>query len=114
MLPSSCVDYINEEFGVPMEIDIEIGVSNNKMIELKHPQITDNVIECGFGGTKSSMEELCNRLTENGVTVSYEIEKEEEKILSIEGMFLTKSAYASDMGSSYVKLGGTMRMEFNV
>jgi hypothetical protein len=112
LLDYACVEYIKEEFGVPMAIDIEIGVSNNKMISLDDIKIDNNKLKAGFKGTKDSLLLLKEQLERYNVSLSFEVEKEDEVKLSSEQLFLTKSAYAKDIGSSYIKVSGDLLMEF--
>lgn len=112
LLPEVSIDYIMEDFGIPMKIDYEIGVSNNKMLELEDTEIKGNIINTGFKGKKSSLLELINKFEENGVKTSHTIEESEDKILSIEQIFLTQTAYASALGKPYSQVEGHLTLEF--
>lgn len=113
LLDTACVDYIKEEFGVPMKIDIEIGTSNNQMIGLDDIEFDDYTLVAKFGGTESAFNALRDRLSTNGVKVDYKVNDEKEVLSSSEKLFLTKSAYARDIGSSYKSLSGEIKLEFS-
>lgn len=110
ILPIASVDYLEKEHDVLMKIDYDIGVSNNKMVNLEDAVVTENSIEAGFKGKKVALDLLKERLAASGITLTYEVEESEEQMISVKALFVTTNAYAIDTGKKFEVLKGTLKI----
>ena len=112
-LPDLALTYPEKEFDLPMAIDFEIGVSNNKMVELHNVVREGNMLKADFSGKRESLNLLLDKFEENGVVLNYKITEETEKMASIEEIFVTKRAYASALGKPYKSTSGKLELTFS-
>ncbi|NNK81911.1 MAG: hypothetical protein HKO92_02185 [Flavobacteriaceae bacterium] len=110
LVKSTSVDYLLEQYNIPMKIDMGIGVSNNKIVELSDININDNVIKAEFEGTQESLTLLKNKIENNNGKLEYSIEESKESIISIKDLFLTTNAYAQSMGKPFTNLKGELKI----
>lgn len=111
-LPKMAVEYPKNIFDLPMEIDFEIGVSNNKMVELSEVVRDGNKLTANFSGKRESLDLLLERLENNGIKLEYTIDSEKEEVSSIDELFLTKRAFASSLGKPFTKVSGNLVLQF--
>ncbi len=102
-----------EKFGVPVNIDYELGVSGDQLIKLEHTKIENKIIRCEYSGKQSAMKLLKDRIEEWGGILEYEVEKEEDEYTSLSELFVTQRAYAMVMGTNTPISKGTLMINLN-
>lgn len=113
-----------EEWNLPVEVDIEIGISGNKMMVVEaigdQPLVwedgDDLVMHCEFGGgdedggSPEAVSELVRMFKENGGEVECEITKEGNKYTSLRDLFMTRRAYSLDIGHTKKVVWGHLKV----
>jgi DNA polymerase I-like protein with 3'-5' exonuclease and polymerase domains len=111
LLPVASVEYLRDEYKIPMKVDVGIGVSNNKIVELHAIDILDDrSLTCEFEGKEEALNELKDKIERNGGSLEYEVKKSKEGMISIRDLFVTTNAYAKAMGTPYKTLSGNLKI----
>lgn len=103
-------DFLWNKFNVPVKIDWEIGLSENKMMKLGDEK-REKGIEYTFKCNKSSFGNIVDRL-KKFYSVEYVITKEESSLQSMEDLFLPKRAFSEYLGTIQTILKGEIRFNF--
>ena len=114
VIPEIAEEEPRKEFGIPVAIDIEMGVNGSEMIEFKGidgnrlvtKTNTGYKIHGKFEGKKSSIDLLLPRLQKSCPNVEFQVEKEKESYRSWSEMFELKGAYTQDFGNTTIKQEG--------
>lgn len=114
LLPETSIDYLKNKYDIPMKIDIAIGVSNNRMIDLEDIQIKDNIIRAMFSGTEEALHLLRDRVSKNSSELTYKIHETKEKVISIDDLFITTNAYAKALGKPFTVVEGSLELKIQI
>jgi uracil-DNA glycosylase family 4 len=110
LLQEHMQDGLVNEFGIPVKIEAEIGVTGNHMIEFEVEDRNEAFIEAKIKGTKDSLEQLENRLTSAGLSVNIETTGSTIEFVSRENLFMEKRAFSENMGQSHEKIKGKIKI----
>lgn len=114
-----------QEWNLPVECDIEIGVSGNQMMviepiddkELVRQEGNALILECLFGGGEEdggsplACLEIKRMFEEMGAEVEIEITKTAKKYTSLKELFITRRAYSLDIGREKEVVWGSMKIK---
>lgn len=105
------VDSVGKRFGIPAAIDWELGVDQNRTIELSETarhSLTSR--EFTFSGTQHSFDAVMERL-KTKYTVDYEITKTKSKYNTMMELFITRRAFSRYLGETIDSVSGNLKLE---
>lgn len=112
ILPILAEKYPSERFGVPVSIDIAIGVRGNSQIEIKNVKTYDGDtgFEAKFEGEDSSLEMLIKTLEAERWKVDVDIQDTVDRYTEMKELFITRRAYTHYIGKHQKIRKGYMRV----
>lgn len=113
IIPKIAVDYPREKYGVPADIDFELGVAGDHMVEFDAEEIGDTWVEAKIKGRQESIDMLVNKLELYNAKVDLEIKESEDDLISMEELFITRRAYAARIGKPFKKVKAVMRIDIS-
>lgn len=106
------IGMINDDFGIPMRIDFEIGVSKKKLMGISNLEIAEDLKSCKFEFecTEKSFPLITDRLGKF-FTLESEIKGEKEVIDSWSTMFKPKGVFTLDKNKPVKHLEGEITLK---
>lgn len=101
LMHSSMVDYIKKRFGIPVGIDLEVGINQNFMMKLEPEGDKTYKFKCA----EAALPKIIERM-ETVFTVEYEITEKESKYKSLKDLFINKGAFSKFFGTDVVECKG--------
>ena len=103
---------INSEFGLPVKVDYEIGLSGNKMLGLDIEELDPDHLVASFSAKVDDYEEISNYLKAKlGEKVEFEVSGETKKQYHPKrDIFANKRAYSLVFGTNYETLNGKIKL----
>lgn len=105
-----------QEFGAPIQMDMEIGISNGNLVEFKRLKnktkfIEDGVVNAKFDGKIKDCDLLFQRLSNNGINVNILEEKTYDKYYSWSDLYVkTNSTYNLNFGTTQKFKSGVLQL----
>jgi uracil-DNA glycosylase family 4 len=94
------------EFGIPVKIECEMGVTGNHLLEFEVEHKDEAIIRAEIKGSGQSLEGFKQRLVLAGFDVSMEVKGSSQEFVSRQNLFAEKRAYSANLGTSYEKVEG--------
>lgn len=112
VLPLTAEKEPQDAWGVPITIDIEIGVRGNSLVHLDDIQVSEdmNSFHAEFSGDRVSLEDVVKRLRDSDYDVQLDVTSQEEEMIKMNELFLTRRAYNMNIGQLREKIKGTLRV----
>lgn len=105
------VDYISKRFGIPAAIDWELGVDQNRTIELDETSRPSDIERhFKFSGTQQAFDAVMDRL-KTKFKVDYEITKTKDKYNTMMELFITRRAFSKYLGETISSVSGNLKLE---
>lgn len=99
---------INEEFGIPVKIDMEIGKTGDQMLGLKIKSIDKEKLIAKFEGSRKALEGVEEQFKKVNMNYEINITGSKDEYISKENLFLVKRAYSENIGKTVEHLEGEM------
>lgn len=111
MMQECAVNYIAKRFNIPAAIDWELGVDQNRTIELKETSRPTNFERhFEFSGTQAAFDAVVARLGTQ-YKVDYEITKTKSKYNTMMELFITRRAFSKYLGETISSVSGNLKLE---
>lgn len=91
---------IDSEFNIPVKIDIEMGVSGDKMLEFKIDSKSKYELHTHVEGTQEALTKFRNLLNVAKISHTCKITDEKEEFMSNQQLFMKKRAFSERLGTS--------------
>jgi uracil-DNA glycosylase family 4 len=114
MLYKHMQDGIISTFNIPVKIDCELGVTGNQLVNFEVEDRNETMMEAKIKGSSRALEGFEKRLTAAGFGVDVNISGSSVEFVSRENLFAEKHAYSENMGTSYEKMKGTIKITKNI
>ena len=99
------VSYIRRHFGVPVDIEVNLGIHQNHMMKIKLDKENKNTYN--FSCPEKTFSAIIS-LLKSHFCVEYTIEKEEEERNSLAELFLSKRAFSKYLGETSMTYKGKL------
>jgi hypothetical protein len=114
-IPAISEDYLFNEFGLPVKIDVEMGGSLNSLVEFKRAKgnlsyFDGDKVVASLEGTRGDVDALVERLGKTHRVRTWD-DKVSEKLLSAKTLFSIKGCYYSDIGKMVEKKSCKVELE---
>lgn len=105
------VTKVDKRWGIPAAIDWELGVDQNRTIELAETKRESSFIrEFTFSGTQDAFDAVIERLRPK-YKIDFETTKTKSKYNTMMELFITRRAFSKYLGETVTSVSGNLRLE---
>jgi uracil-DNA glycosylase family 4 len=101
-------DEISEEFNIPVQVDMEIGVTGDNMLKMKFKEISKDKIVAKVSGSQQALNDVQAVFDRMKMPYELEVTEVKDEFHSQQALFQAKRAFSAKLGKTLPEIGANL------